>query len=172
MDDYNEDFFDDEDQPIFRLERTAFERLGFENALGLGGVINLKKSGYTDIDKFKLIAIGTIVLINDLFDGNIDHSEFNGRNYTFVDAEIRYILNLAEKIPDYKHKNSSAFVLGYIPVFKRFEEDSDGVQKNHKNINKSILEDTFKIYEKIEDDLSTKIDKTDIIRYARLCTNL
>jgi hypothetical protein len=41
MDDYNEDFFDDDNQASFRLERNAFERLGYEDLLGLGGAINL-----------------------------------------------------------------------------------------------------------------------------------
>lgn len=169
MDDYNEDFFDDDNQASFRLERNAFERLGYEDLLGLGGAINLKKSGYTDTDKFKLITLATIILINDIFDGNIDHLEFNGTNYTFYDSEIKYVLSLVGTIPDFKYKNPSAFVLGYIPVFKRFGDRS---VRNKRSINKNILEDTFKIYDKIEVGLSTKLEKVDIVRYARLCLNL
>lgn len=164
----NEDFLDD-NQTSFRLERNAYERLGFEDVLGLGGVINLKKSGYSDVDKFKLIALATIILINDTFDGNIN--EFDGRNYTFNDSEIKYVLGLVEKIPDFKYKNPSAFILGYIPVFKKFEDDSKSV-KGKRSIDKSILEDTFKFYEKIEDGLSTKLENTDIVRYARLCLSI
>lgn len=166
MDDYNEDFFDDDNQASFRLERNAFERLGYEDLLGLGGAINLKKSGYSDTDKFKLITLATIILINDIFDG--DHLEF-GNNYTFDDSEIKYVLSLVETIPDFKYKNPSAFVLGYIPVFKRFEDRS---VRNKRSINKNILEDTFKIYDKIEVGLSTKLEKVDIVRYARLCLSL
>lgn len=164
----NEDFLDD-NQTSFRLERNAYERLGFEDVLGLGGVINLKKSGYSDVDKFKLIALATIILINDTFDGNIN--EFDGRNYTFNDSEIKYVLGLVEKIPDFKYKNPSAFILGYIPVFKKFEDDSKSV-KGKRSIDKSILEDTFKFYEKIEDGLSTKLENADIMRYARLCLSI
>lgn len=166
MDDYNEDFFDDDNQASFRLERNAFERLGYEDLLGLGGAINLKKSGYSDTDKFKLITLATIILINDIFDG--DHLEF-GNDYTFDDSEIKYVLSLVETIPDFKYKNPSAFVLGYIPVFKRFEDRS---VRNKRSINKNILEDTFKIYDKIEVGLSTKLEKVDIVRYARLCLSL
>lgn len=166
MDDYNEDFFDDDNQASFRLERNAFERLGYEDLLGLGGAINLKKSGYSDTDKFKLITLATIILINDIFDG--DHLEF-GNDYTFDDSEIKYVLSLVETIPDFKYKNPSAFVLGYIPVFKRFEDRS---VRNKRAINKNILEDTFKIYDKIEVGLSTKLEKVDIVRYARLCLSL
>lgn len=90
MDDYNEDFFDDDNQVSFRLERNAFERMGYEDLLGLGGPVNLKKSGYSDIDKFKLITLATIVLINDIFDGNIDHSSTGGNDYTFDNSEIKY----------------------------------------------------------------------------------
>lgn len=166
MDDYNEDFFDDDNQTSFRLEKNAFERLGYEDLLGLGGAINLKKSGYSDTDKFKLITLATIILINDIFDG--DHLEF-GNNYTFDDSEIKYVLSLVETIPDFKYKNPSAFVLGYIPVFKRFGDRS---VRNKRSINKNLLEDTFKIYDKIEAGLSTKLEKVDIVRYARLCLSL
>lgn len=162
-------FFDDDNQVSFRLERNAFERMGYEDLLGLGGPVNLKKSGYSDIDKFKLITLATIVLINDIFDGNIDHSSTGGNDYTFDNSEIKYILSLVESIPDFKYKNPSAFVLGYIPVFKRFEDRS---VRGRRSINKNILEDTFKIYEKIEVGLSTKLEKADIIRYARLCLSL
>ena len=164
MDDYNEDFFDDDNETSFRLERNAFERLGFENVLGLGGAINLKKSGYTDLEKFKLIAVATIVLINDL---NFDSDEFDG-NYTFSDSEIKSVLEMVEKIPDFKYKNSSAFVLGYIPVFKAEERSN----RNQRYIDKNVLKDTFKIYEKIQEDLTTKLEQVDIVRYARLCLNL
>lgn len=166
MDDYNEDFFDDDNQASFRLEKNAFERLGYEDLLGLGGAINLKKSGYSDTDKFKLITLATIILINDIFDG--DHLEF-GNDYTFDDSEIKYVLSLVETIPDFKYKNPSAFVLGYIPVFKRFGDRS---VRNKRSINKNLLEDTFKIYDKIEAGLSTKLEKVDIVRYARLCLSL
>jgi len=171
MDDYNEDFFDDDNQASFRLEQNAFERLGYEDLLGLGGAINLKKSGYSDIDKFKLIALATIVLINDIFDGNLDYEEFDGNNYTFDDPEIKYVLSMVETLPDFKYKNASAYVLGYIPVFKRFGDDRKSV-RNKRSINKNILQDTFKIYEKIEAGLSTKLEKVDIVRYARLCLSL
>jgi hypothetical protein len=95
--------------------------------------------------------------------------EFNGNNYTFDDSEIKYVLSLVETIPDFKYKNPSAFVLGYIPVFKRFGDRS---VRNKRSINKNILEDTFKIYDKIEVGLSTKLEKVDIVRYARLCLSL
>jgi hypothetical protein len=167
MDDYNEDFFDDDNQASFKLERNAFERLGYEDLLGMGGAINLKKSGYSDIDKFKLITLATIILINDIFDGNVDLA--SGNNYTFDDSEIKYVLSLVETIPDFKYKNPSAFVLGYMPVFKRFGDKS---VRNKRSINKNILEDTFKIYDKIEIGLSTKLEKVDIVRYARLCLSL
>lgn len=166
----NEDFFDDDNQANFKLERNAYNRLGLENVLGLGGAVNLKKSGYTDIEKFKLIALATIIIINELFNENYNE-EFNGKNYTFNADEIKYILSLIEKIPDFKYKNASAYVLGYIPVFKRFENNTKSI-RGQRSIDKYILEDTFKIYDKIEPELSTKIGKTDIIRYARLCSNL
>lgn len=160
----NEDFFDDE-QVSFKLERNAYDRLGFEDVLGLGGAINLKKSGYSDIDKFKLISLATISLINDLFDGNFD--EFDGRNYTFNDSEIKYALNMVESLPDFKYKNPSAFILGYLPVFKLYKSE-----KGKRKIDKIILQDTFKIYEKIEAGLSTKLENIDILRYARLCLSI
>lgn len=164
----NEDFFDD-NQSGFKLERNAYERLGFEDVLGLGGAINLKKSGYSISDKFKLIALATIILINDLFDGNVD--DFNGRNYTFSEPEIKYVLSLIESIPDFKYKNPSAFILGYLPVFKKFENNGQSI-KGKRTIDKSVLEDTFKIYDKIESGLTTKIEDIDILRYARLCLSI
>jgi hypothetical protein len=168
MDD-NEDMFE-ENEVSFRLERNAFERLGFENVLGLGGTINLKKSGYTDTEKFKLIALATIILINDLFDGEISHIEFNNKNYGFKDPEIKYILDLSENLPDFKYKNPSAYIFGYIPVFKRF--DGSKSIKGKRSIDKEALQDSYNIYEKIEPGLSVKFDIVDILRYARLCLNL
>ena len=169
MDDYNEDFFDDDNEGNFRLERNAFERLGFEDVLGLGATINLKKSGYTDIDKFKLISAATINLINDI---NFDDEDFNGRDYTFSEVEIKSILDMVEKIPDFKYKNPPAFVLGYIPVFIRFGADQQkiNVVRDQRSIDKNVLKDTFKIYEKIEAELTTKLDHVDIVRYARCLT--
>lgn len=140
-----------ENQAEFLAEKNAWDRIGgVDIGLGLGGVINLKKSGYTTNEKFKLIALATINIINDL-DGNI----------TLNIDEITHLLSLVEKIPDFEYKNPSAFVMGYLVA----------IQSDYNNIkiNKNVLEDVLQINTYIEDQLFSKIEDVDIIRYTRLC---
>ncbi|CCV01867.1 hypothetical protein IIV30_021R [Invertebrate iridescent virus 30] len=140
-----------ENQAEFLAEKNAWDRIGgVDIGLGLGGVINLKKSGYTINEKFKLIALATINIINDL-DGNI----------TLNLDEITHLLSLVEKIPDFEYKNPSAFVLGYLVA----------IQSDYTNIkiNKNVLEDVLEINTYIEDQLFSKIENVDIVRYTRLC---
>ncbi|CCV01699.1 hypothetical protein IIV22_022R [Invertebrate iridescent virus 22] len=140
-----------ENQAEFLAEKNAWDRIGgVDIGLGLGGVINLKKSGYTINEKFKLIALATINIINDL-DGNI----------TLNLDEITHLLSLVEKIPDFEYKNPSAFVLGYLVA----------IQSDYTNIkiNKNVLEDVLEINTYIEDQLFSKIENADIVRYTRLC---
>lgn len=140
-----------ENQAEFLAEKNAWDRIGgVDIGLGLGGVINLKKSGYTINEKFKLIALATINIINDL-DGNI----------TLNLDEITHLLSLVEKIPDFEYKNPSAFVLGYLVA----------IQSDYTNIkiNKNVLENVLEINTYIEDQLFSKIENVDIVRYTRLC---
>jgi hypothetical protein len=149
MDD-DEDIF--ENQVEFLAERNVWNRIGGADiGLGLGGPINLKKSGYTIEEKFKLILLSTINLINDL----------DIENMVLSNLEITHMLSLVEKIPDFKYKNASAFVLGYIVA----------MHSNYSTleIDKSALELCFQINKEIEDNMFTKIENDDIVRYIRLC---
>lgn len=156
--DEEDDIF--ENQVEFLAERNVWNRIGGEDiGLGLGGAINLKKSGYTINEKFKLIALATINLINEL-----DYIPSTGRGdvkYTLHNDEIQHILNLVEKIPDFEYKNPSAFVMGYLVA----------VYSNYTTleINKNVLGDIVQINEEINDELFAKIEEVDIIRYTRLC---
>lgn len=150
MDDDEDDIFDD--QPEFLAERGAWNRVGgIDIGLGLGEAINLKKSGYTINEKFKLIALATINIINEL----------NFESVSFSTPQITHILSLVEKIPDFQYKNPSAFILGYMVA----------LHSNYSTlkINKDMLKTAIEIYTEIEDQLFTKIGEDDIIRYARLC---
>ena len=151
MYDEEDDIYENEVE--FLAERDAWNRVGgVDIGLGLGGVINLKRSGYTITEKFKLISLATINIINDL--------EYDERTI-FTMSQITHMLNLIEKLPDYEYKNPSAFVYGYIVALYSDYKTLD--------LDKSILEIMFEINKEIEGQLFTKIDETDIIRYARLC---
>jgi hypothetical protein len=141
-----------ENQPEFLAERDVWNRIGgMDIGLGLGGTINLKKSGYTLNEKFKLIALATINIINNL----------NMEKISLSPEDIFHILGLVEKIPDFKYKNPSAFILGYMVA----------MNSDYKNleINSNVLKDILQINKYIEDDLFSKIDNVDIVRYTRLC---
>jgi hypothetical protein len=145
-----------ENQVEFLAERDAWNRLGAADiGLGLGGPINLKKSGYTINEKFKLIALATINIIND--------SDI--LNHTLNSDEITHILSLVEKIPDFEYKNPSAFVMGYLVAVHSTYGTSDSTIK----INKDVLADILEINKNIEGQLFAKIDDVDIVRYVRLC---
>ena len=137
-----------ENQVDFIAERNVWERVGGGGDIGLGGVIDLKKSGYTIDEKFKLIAVATIQIIND--------SEEILNNH-----QIAHMLRLVEKVPDFEYKNPSAFVMGYMVA----------INSNYQTleIDKNMLETILKINVDIEDKLFHKIENTDIIRYTRLC---
>jgi hypothetical protein len=150
--DYDDDDDIFENEPEFHAERNVWQRMGGADiGLGLGGVINLKKSGYTLSEKFKLIAAATLKLISDL--------EF-GESFTTVD--IAHILNQVEsKVPDWQYKNPSAFVVGYM------------IARNSDYIKLTIDQDSFntavEAIAELEGQLYTSIDNYDIIRYTRLC---
>jgi hypothetical protein len=149
MDD-DEDIF--ENQVEFLAERNVWNRIGGADiGLGLGGAINLKKSGYTIEEKFKLIVLATINVINDL----------DIENMVLSNPETTHVLSVVEKIPDFQYKNPSAFVLGYMVAM---HSDYSTLE-----IDKSALELCFHINKEIEDNLFTKIENDDIIRYIRLC---
>jgi len=150
MEDDEDDIF--ENQVEFLAERDVWNRIGgVDIGLGLGGAINLKKSGYTVLEKFKLIALATINLINDL----------DIPDQTLSISQITHMLNLVEKIPDFQYKNPSAFVMGYMVAL-----NSDYTTLK---IDKNVLQSMFKINKEIEEQIFSKIDDTDIIRYTRLC---
>ena len=140
-----------ENQPQFLAERDVWNRIGgVDIGLGLGGTINLRKSGYTINEQFKLIAAATVKLLGDF---EFEHS--------LSTSGLTHMLSLVEKIPDFEYKNPSAFAFGYIAAI-----NSD--YTTHQ-INKPVLEQVFKINREIEDKLFTKIDDIDIVRYTRLC---
>jgi hypothetical protein len=149
--DEEDDIF--ENQVEFLAEKDAWNRVGggADIGLGLGGAINLKKSGYSNEEKFKLIALSTINVLNDLdYDDRI-----------LSNPEITHMLSLVEKIPDYKYKNPSAFVMGYM-VAKQSNY-------NTLEINKNMLQTVLDMNKKIEDELFSYVGDIDIIRYTRLC---
>lgn len=140
-----------ENRVEFVAERGVWDRVGgIDIGLGLGGPINLKKSGYTDIEKFKLIVVATINIINDL-DGAI----------TLNIDEITHVLGLVERIPDFQFKNPPAFVLGYMVAS---QSNYDTIQ-----INQNVLSEVLEINLSIQNQLFSKVEDVDIIRYARLC---
>ena len=145
--DEDDDIF--EGQVEFLAERDAWNRVGGGN-IDLGGVVNLKKSGYTVNEKFKLIAASTLKIVSD---------------FEFEEAlsylQMSHMLSMVEKIPDYEYKNPSAFAMAYMVA----------IHSNYKTleINKDVLDSVLKINKEIEDKLFTKIDDSDIIRYVRLC---
>ena len=148
MDD-DEDIF--EDQVEFLAERNVWNRVGGPDlGLGLGEPINLRKGGYTAEEKFKLIVLATINSINDL----------NIENMVFTNTEISYILDIVEKIPDFRYKNPVAFVLGYMVAMH-----SD---YNTLEINKNKLDLVFEANNELKDDIA-KVEEVDIVRYTRLC---
>ncbi|ADO00487.1 hypothetical protein WIV_gp143 [Wiseana iridescent virus] len=139
-----------ENQVEFLAERNAWDRIGGADiGLGLGGAINLKKSGYTNNEKFKLIALATINIINDTSDRVLSL------------PEITHLLSLVDKIPDYEYKNPSAFVMGYLVAS----------QSDYKRItiNQEALDEIIQINKDIEEQLFSKIEDVDIVRYTRLC---
>jgi hypothetical protein len=160
--DEEDDIF--ENQTEFLAERDVWNRIGGEDiGLGLGSTINLKKSGYTINEKFKLITLATINLINDLdFVSTNDRSQYGGKiKYIFQNDEIQHVLSLVEKIPDFEYKNPSAFVMGYwVALYSNYATIE---------INKNVLHDMFQINQEITDDLFAKIEDVDIIRYTRMC---
>lgn len=145
--DEDDDIF--EGQVEFLAERDAWNRVGGGD-IGLGGVVNLKKSGYTINEKFKLIASSTLKIISD---------------FEFEEAlsypQMTHMLSMVEKIPNYEYKNPSAFALAYMVA----------IHSNYKTleINKTMLESIFQINKEIEDKLFSKIENADIVRYVRLC---
>lgn len=140
-----------ENQVEFLAEKNIWDRIGgVDIGLTLGGVINLKKSGYTNSEKFKLIALATINIINDL----------NEKIMLNVD-EITHLLSLVEKVPDFEYKNPSAFVMGYLVAI---HSDYNNIQ-----INKNMFDNMVQINTYIEDQLFAKIEDVDILRYTRLC---
>ncbi|AHL67524.1 hypothetical protein DH26_gp025 [Chloriridovirus anopheles1] len=95
MDD--EDFYEYENQPEFIAERDVWSRVGGKDiGLGLGGVVNLKKSGYTVSEKFRLIAAATIKLMNETHDTEV-----------LSEAGLTRMLGLVEQMPDFEFKNPS-----------------------------------------------------------------
>lgn len=144
--DEDDDIF--EGQVEFRAEKDVWNRVGGD--IDLGGAVNLKKSGYTINEKFKLIAASTLKIISD---------------FEFEEAlsypQMTHMLSMVEKIPDYEYKNPSAFAMAYMVA----------IHSNYKTleIDKNMLESIFKINKEIEDKLFAKIDEVDIIRYVRLC---
>jgi hypothetical protein len=150
MEEEEDDIF--ENQPEFQVERNVWDRIGgMDIGLGLGGTINLKKSGYTISEKFRLIALVTITIINDL--------DFN---QTLNPKQITHILeNVVDRIPAFEYKNPSAFVMGYMVA----------QHSNYANvsIDKEALADMIRINREIREQLSTVIEDVDIVRYTRLC---
>jgi hypothetical protein len=138
-----------ENQVEFLAERDVWNRVGGPD-IGIGGVVNLKKSGYTVNEKFRLIAAATIKIMNDF--------EFEE---ALTDAQLAHMLTLVEKIPDFQYKNPSAFAMAYVVA----------INSNYKTIeiNKQVLTTVLQINGEIEDKLFSKIDDSDIIRYTRLC---
>lgn len=140
-----------ESQPQFLAERDVWSRVGGADiGLGLGGVINLRKSGYTINEQFKLIAAATAKLLNEF--------EFE---YSLSISGVTRMLTLVEKIPDFEYKNPSAFAFGYIVAIN---SDYTTLQ-----INKTVFEQVCKMNKEIEDKLFAKIEDIDIVRYTRLC---
>lgn len=138
-----------ENQVEFIAERDVWNRIGGADiGLGLGGAINLKKSGYTNEEKFKLIAAATIKIIND-------YEEL------LSNPSLTRMLSLVDRIPDFEYKNPSAFAMGYIVA----------LSSNYTTleIDRNMLETVFKINDEIDDKIFSKIENVDILRYARLC---
>ena len=149
--DYDEDIF--ENQVEFAAERNVWDRMGGPEGLGLGGAISLKKSGYSIDQKFNLIVLATINLINDL----------DIESMVLSNAEKNHVLSLVnnEKIPDFQYKNPSAFVLGYMVATHS--------NYNTLELDQNALELCFQINSEIADNMFSKFENDDIIRYARLC---
>jgi len=146
MEDEDDDIFD---QTEFLNERDVWNRVGGPN-LGTG-LINLKIGNYTPSEKFKLIAAATINTINDY-----DVSEI------ISNAQTIHMLSLVdENIPDFEYKNPSAFVMGYLVAS---QSDYQRI-----TINQDVLDDIIQINKDIEDQLFSKIEDVDIVRYTRLC---
>ena len=138
-----------ENQVEFLAERDVWNRVGGADiGLGLGGQINLNKSGYTINEKFKLIAFATI-------------NEMNSFEEVLSRPAIAHMLSLVEKIPDFQYKNPSAFAMGYVVA----------LHSNYKTleINQDMLDKIINISEEIDDKIFSKIENVDIVRYARLC---
>ena len=120
----------------------------------LGGIIDLKKGGYTSLEKFRLIAAATIKILEDYVDGSTE-------KYILNRSQLTHMLGLVEKIPDYEYKNPSAFAIGY----------TIAINSNYTTL--QIDEQTFTVIStinnKIDDKSYTFLSDSDIIRYARLC---
>lgn len=148
---FNQNKYDEPDE--YRLGAAGYEQLGAKDVgLGLGGIVNLKKSGYSVEDKFKLIAVATISRMND-------------NTPVLSDDGLVRMTNGMQKIPLYEFKNPSAYAMGFVvaiasPRIRNLEEPDLDVKR---------LNTVFRINSEIEDRLDTKIDKTDIVRYARMC---
>lgn len=143
----DEDLFEDEQE--FHVERDVWNRVGGGDIdMGVGGVINLKKSGYTEKEKFKLIAAATMKLIND-------------QEELFSNQEINHMLSLVEKIPNFENKNPSVFAVAYyVAIHSNFKD---------LTLNKPILKKMVYLSSLINDQLFTRVEEIDIIRYARMC---
>ncbi|ABF82102.1 hypothetical protein MIV072L [Invertebrate iridescent virus 3] len=142
-----------ENQPEFLAERNVWARVGGPDiGLGLGGMINLKKSGYTIGEKFKLIAAATIKMLNDGMEEDL-----------LSDAALTRMLSLVEsdKMPDFQTKNPSAFAMGYVVAIHS--------NYNTLEIDREKLEVIFKLNNELESSFFSRIEERDILRYVRFC---
>jgi hypothetical protein len=149
---YEEDDYFFENQPEFMAERGALDRAGnVDVGLGIGGVINLKKSGYTQMEKFKLIALATINIVNDL---EMPH-------YKLSISQIKVMLEAADRLPDAEYKNPSAYAMAYVVA----------VHSDYRTlkIDQRSLDAAIEAYNEIREKIFTKIENADIVRYVRLC---
>jgi hypothetical protein len=133
----------------YKLGVTGYEQMGGKDiGLGLGEIINLRKSGNSVEDIFKTIAVATI-------------NRMNNNTRVLSDDGLVRMTNGMKKIPLYEFKNPSAYAMGFVVAIAT---KGGGTDLDLKKLNM-----VFRINSEIEDELETKIDKTDIIRYARMC---
>lgn len=144
---YNEE--SGREAPEYRLGVTGYEQIsGRDVGLGLGGITSLRKSGYSIEDKFKLISVATI-------------NRMNNNTRVLSDEGLVRMTNGMKKIPLYEFKNPSAYAMGFVVAI--------ATKRGGTDLDLEKLNMVFRINSEIEDELDTKIDKTDIIRYARMC---
>jgi hypothetical protein len=160
------DYYDNE-QPNLLAENDAFNKLGDIAGFGLGAQnVTLRQGNYSSEDKFKLIARATIIIINEVLKstftdenrGNL-HQESDSPELSVF--QIKNMLDTVSKVPDLKHKNPSAFALGYMVA----------VHSDYKTfkINPSIMTRIVDAYTVAKSEILTSIDITDIVRYSRFC---